>query len=508
MDTPLSTEKRDSNIGSSDGSKSNRESKVVPDDPYQVTLGPEDDPKNLPVWRKWLTVAILNAGAMNATGASSMAASAEVGISQEFHVSLEVATLGVSMFVLGTGLGPFLMGSVAEVTGQRRIYLMSFLLAWAFAWPVAFSHSLAVHLIFRFLGGLCGSAFLSIAGGTVSDMFTDDTVATPMATYTISTFVGPNMVPVFSGFVVERAGWRWLYYTLIIWNFVQFIALFAVPETYEPIILKWKAQHLRKSTGDDRFYAPLERESTGILHRVWIGCWHILELILYDRMILLLDLWLALILGIVYLAFQSYPIIFITGHNFSVELLGLTFIGVNIGFAIAMFTQVFWNKARLRAMVKHNNNPPPEVWLVMGQYGAVLVPIGLYIMAFTTYQNVHWIGPIIGSVPFGIGVCYVYTSTFTYLVTAFRPMAAAAMSGSAILRSCFAAGFPMFANSMYDRLGTVGATALLAGLTTVMAPLPFIFQKYGACLRAKSGFAAHLDTDQLPEKTDIDGGSQ
>lgn len=72
MDTPLSTEKRDSNIGSSDGSKSNRESKVVPDDPYQVTLGPEDDPKNLPVWRKWLTVAILNAGAMNATGASSM----------------------------------------------------------------------------------------------------------------------------------------------------------------------------------------------------------------------------------------------------------------------------------------------------------------------------------------------------------------------------------------------------------------------------------------------------
>lgn len=53
---------------------------------------------------------------------------------------------------------------------------------------------------------------------------------------------------------------------------------------------------------------------------------------------------LALILGIVYLAFQSYPIIFITGHNFSVELLGLTFIGVNIGFAIAMFTQVFWNK--------------------------------------------------------------------------------------------------------------------------------------------------------------------
>lgn len=210
-------------------------------------------------------------------------------------------------------------------------------------------------------------------------------------------------------------------------------------------------------------------------------------------MILLLDLWLALILGIVYLAFQSYPIIFVDGHGFSVEMLGLTFIGVNVGLAIAMFTQVFWNRARVQVMKEYNDNPPPEVWLVMGQYGAVLVPIGLYIMAFTTYRHVHWIGPIIGSIPFGVGVCYVYTSTFTYLVTAFRPLAAAAMSGSAILRSTFAAGFPMFANSMYDRLGTVGATALLAGLTTIMAPLPFIFQVIGARLRAKSPFATHSD---------------
>ena len=72
MNTPLSAEKRDSNIDSPDGSRSYRESKGARDDSYQVTLGPEDDPKNLPVWRKWLTVAILNAGAMNATGASSM----------------------------------------------------------------------------------------------------------------------------------------------------------------------------------------------------------------------------------------------------------------------------------------------------------------------------------------------------------------------------------------------------------------------------------------------------
>lgn len=36
---------------------------------------------------------------------------------------------------------------------------------------------LAVYLIFRFLTGFAGSAFLSVAGGSVSDLFTSDKVA-------------------------------------------------------------------------------------------------------------------------------------------------------------------------------------------------------------------------------------------------------------------------------------------------------------------------------------------
>lgn len=97
---------------------------------------------------------------------------------------------------------------------------------------------------------------------------------------------------------------------------------------------------------------------------------------------------------------------------------------------------------------------------------------GLFWIAFTTYKQVHWIVPIIASIPFGAGVYFVFTSTFTYLVTAYRPIAASAMAGNSAMRSVFAAAFPLFAGAMYTRLGTVGATALLAGLTAIMAPLP------------------------------------
>lgn len=84
----------------------------------------------------------------------------------------------------------------------------------------------------------------------------------------------------------------------------------------------------------------------------------------------------------------------------------------------------------------------------------------------------HWIVPILGSIPFGAGTYFIFTSVFTYLVVAYRPVAASALASNSVMRLGFAAVFPLFANAMYARLGTVGATALLAGLTTLMAPCP------------------------------------
>ncbi|KIP02963.1 hypothetical protein PHLGIDRAFT_122002 [Phlebiopsis gigantea 11061_1 CR5-6] len=76
-------------------------------------------------------------------------------------------------------------------------------------------------------------------------------------------------------------------------------------------------------------------------------------------------------------------------------------------------------------------------------------------------------------------------------------MASATLSGCAIMRTSFGAAFPLFANQMYARLGTVGATALLAGLMTLMAPLPFVFEKIGARLREKSPYATHC-SERMP----------
>ena len=108
----------------------------------------------------------------------------------------------------------------------------------------------------------------------------------------------------------------------------------------------------------------------------------------------------------------------------------------------------------------------------MGQVGGVLVPFALLWLALSTHSGVPWIVPVLASVPFGTGTYFIFTSSFTYIIVAYRPMAATALACNTTMRTSFAAAFPLFAGQMYSALGNIGATLLLAGLTTVMAPLP------------------------------------
>lgn len=134
-----------------------------------------------------------------------------------------------------------------------------------------------------------------------------------------------------------------------------------VPETFVPYILKEKAAKLRKTTGDHRYWAPLDRRPHSLTHSILISCYVPFELLLVDRMALLLDLWYvtlvactcssltyccrsALILGILYLTFQAFPIIFGVVHGFPLEFVGMSFLGIGIGMIIGLLCQPLFNR--------------------------------------------------------------------------------------------------------------------------------------------------------------------
>lgn len=102
-------------------------------------------------------------------------------LEKEFHVSREVAVLGLTTFVCGLGLGPMFLSPLSEFYGRRIIYLCAFGMYFIWLIPCAVANNIATMLVVRFFDGLAGSAFLSVAGGTVGDMFYRNQLSAPSA---------------------------------------------------------------------------------------------------------------------------------------------------------------------------------------------------------------------------------------------------------------------------------------------------------------------------------------
>lgn len=91
--------------------------------------------------------------------------------------------------------------------------------------------------------------------------------------------------------------------------------------------------------------------------------------------------------------------------------------------------------------------------------GALLLPVGLFIFAFTSPPSIHFIIPILASVPFGIGYILIFTGVQVYIVDSYGVYAASALAANAVQRGVLATVFPLFAAKLYEGLGLRGAGA-------------------------------------------------
>lgn len=66
---------------------------------------------------------------------------------KQFHVSQEVTILGISLFVLGLGIGPLVAGPISEVYGRSVVYSVSFSLFFVVMFPIAFAPNISTSLV-------------------------------------------------------------------------------------------------------------------------------------------------------------------------------------------------------------------------------------------------------------------------------------------------------------------------------------------------------------------------
>lgn len=125
----------------------------------------------------------------------------------------------------------------------------------------------------------------------------------------------------------------------------------------------------------------------------------------------------------------------------------------------------------------------PEERLPPMILGAIVLPLGLFCFAWTSSPHITWIPQVLAGIPVGAAMFAILIQGIKYIVDVYLRYANSAISANTIVRSFFAAGFPLFSTGMYHNLGVTWATSTLAFLAIAFIPIPIVFYLYGHKIR-------------------------
>ncbi|KAL1793817.1 hypothetical protein ACET3X_007238 [Alternaria dauci] len=440
---------------------------------------------------------------MNATFALSSPSGALQSLSSDLHVSSDAVGLVITVFLLGYCAGPLVFAPLSEFYGRRYIFYITFTLYLAFNFLCAFTPNFAGLLVGRFLTGTFASAPLSNAPGVLADIWQPIERGNAVAVFSVMTFLGPALGPVISGFLELRKVWRWCFYVILWLGGITELLMFTIPETLPTIVLRNKARRIRalKIAGYENVQAPVEitdRTLAGMFHVSLTRPWKIL----IDPISFAVAVYLAIVYALLYMLFTIYPIVFQQrrGWNSGVGQLPLlgTALGAVIGGAI-----IFANSVRDRKKAESGHKAVSEDRLPVAMLGGVMFPVTMFWFAWTgQYDSVHWAVPTLAGVFLLTSILLIFSSYLNYFTDAYLMYAASALAANTVVRSAAGAAAPLFTQHMFDALGVGGGGSLIAGVTCVLAPIPFVFYKYGGPIRERSKFAPTPSKESEPKSSE------
>ncbi|KAI1460366.1 MFS general substrate transporter [Annulohypoxylon moriforme] len=429
---------------------------------------------------------------------SSLYAPSESAVMSSFDTSYEAATLGIALYVAGYGLGPLLFAPLSEIPaiGRTSIYIVTlFVFAWL-ALGATVVNSFGGLLALRFLLGFFGSPCLAAVGATLDDMFAPWKLPYVLTIWSSSATLGPALGPIVSGFAVSEMGWRWSGWELFWLAAPTWLLMFlTLPETNAETILHRRAVRLRASTGrsDLTCEADLRRAHMLTTRQIVVDAlikpWEINAL---DPAVLYTTVYSSVLYGTYYSFFEAFPLVFTDMHGFNLGESGLPFLAFMPGLVIAISGYIIWFRLQVEPKM-HKEAPPlygnPESRLFPAVATTMLGPIGLFIFAWTSRPDIHWIVPIIGLMVLFICFVIAFQCMNFYIARCYPKYSASIFAANTFARSCFAAGSILFSKPMYDKLGVGGGVSLLGGLSVLCAGGMVFLWRYGDKLRLRSRFA-------------------
>lgn len=124
---------------------------------------------------------------------SAIYSAGEQGVEERFGVAQVPATLGLTLFVAGYGLGPMIWAPLSEIPqiGRNPIYIGTLVVFVFFQFAVIYAKNFGMLLAFRFLTGFFGSPVLATGGASLADIFKPAKRAYAIAVWGLAAICGP-----------------------------------------------------------------------------------------------------------------------------------------------------------------------------------------------------------------------------------------------------------------------------------------------------------------------------
>ncbi|KAJ4345354.1 uncharacterized protein N0V89_011484 [Didymosphaeria variabile] len=419
---------------------------------------------------------------------SSMFTPGIVEIAEDLNTSPTAVIATTTGFVIMLGIGPLLLAPLSETFGRRNLYLICFAIFALLQIPAALAPNIAFLIAIRSVSGFFGSVGIANGGGTISDMFVPSERAGVFGWYLLGPLLGPTLGPLFGGFIVQRLGWRWIFWVMTIVCSINTLAgYFFLRETYAPVILARLKQNFENSNrADDATNYQFEGEDLRPLRQKLAHSLSRPPRIFMQPIVAVMSVYQALIFGTTYSIYTNMQDIYSGTYGFSTEKVGLLYLGPGSGFLFAVWFLVpRIDDVYKKLTAKHDEKAQPEFRLPLANIGAVFIPVSLFWFAWSVEKKVHWFASIVPTFFYGIGQVMILNTTQNYYIDSFESYAASAIAAGAVFRSLVGGIVPLIAPGLFEKLGYGWGISVFGFVSLALAPAPVLFYVFGERIRER-----------------------
>ncbi|KAK5287360.1 hypothetical protein LTR43_010194 [Exophiala xenobiotica] len=424
------------------------------------------------------------------TFSATATAPATSALMAEFNIDRTKALLSGTLYMLGLAFGPLIMAPLSEFIGRRWLYLVTSSSIVAFAGGSGAAQNLATLLTCRFFCGFLGSAGIAIGAGTILDVWgLAEAGSLAKLLFIFGPFLGPTLGPLAGAYVMHEhhGDWRWTQWMVALIGAPIWILILFMKETSD-----FRIQHsAAKHSGRFGILAlALSTLKAAVLRSM--------SILTTEAIAFSLTLYTGYAYAVVFSFFASATYVYSIDYDFTSREIGLSFLGVVIGYCLAAVMHVVVQGTIYARAVRKapDGRPAPEHRLYTAMAGSIFLPIGLFWYAWGAHRGGHWATVVASGIPFGLGAFVTFLSSISYLIESYGTGAAAsAIAANGSFRYLLGAVFPLFTIQTYEKLGIHWAGSVFAFLSLALLPIPWILFEFGHRLRKSSRFIASSPTD-------------